>query len=97
MTTKISAEETARRHGQAVVDGNMAQVMADLTPEAMAKLGGIAGSLQGVTAYEIAKHEQDGEDHVFDITYSAAAGPLTVRSRWREMGEDWKVVDAAPA
>lgn len=97
MTTKLSAEETARRHGQAVVDGNMAVLMGDLTPEAMASLGALAGSLQGVTAYEIAKHEADGADHIFNITYTAPTGPLTVRSRWREMGDDWKIVEAGAA
>lgn len=97
MTTKISAEDTAKRHGQAVVDGNMSQVMADLAPEAMSGAMSLGGALQGVTAYRIASHTPDGEDHIFEIAYTTAAGDLTVRSRWRAIGDDWKVVEVARA
>jgi hypothetical protein len=90
------AAETANRHAQDVVNGNMAGVMGDLTPEALTKAMQLGGGPQGVTSYDLVDGGADGEDHLFDITYHAAAGPMTISSRWREIAGAWKIVDLAP-
>ena len=95
MTTKLSIEDAAKRHGQAVVDSNMAQVMADLAPEAMAGAMALGAVLQGVTKYEVVSKNADGADHVIQIKYTTASGDATVQSRWRATGDEWKIVEVA--
>lgn len=90
------AAETAHRHAQDVVNGNMAAVMGDLTPEALAKAMQMGGGPQGVTGYDLVDGGADGDDHLFEITYQAAVGPMTIASRWRDVSGAWKIVDLAP-
>ena len=66
-----------------------------LTPEAIESLRtSFPGLPPRVTAYEIAKHEPRGGDHVFDVRYSARADTFVVRSRWRKLASGWMVVHA---
>jgi hypothetical protein len=66
-----------------------------LTPEAIDSLrASFPGLPPRVTAYEIAKHEPRGVDHVFHVRYSARDQWFTVRSRWRKLEEGWMVVHA---
>jgi hypothetical protein len=89
------AAETAHRHAQDVVKGNMAGVMGDLTPEALTKAMALGGGPQGVTGYDLVDNGADGDDHMFDITYHTAAGSMTITSRWRDTAGAWKIVDLA--
>ena len=94
---EMTAEEAAHRHAKAAVAGNLAQLMSDLTPEALAGLmaqGGAGGGFQQPSAYELKLHGQEGEDYLFDITYAGPAGSVTLRDRFRLIGEQWKVVEA---
>jgi hypothetical protein len=67
-----------------------------LTPEAVDSLrasfrGGIPTRVQ---RYEIVTVKPLGADHIFEVRYSARDDSFVVRSRWREMGDGWKVVHA---
>ncbi len=95
MTTKLSIEDAAKRHGQAVVEINMAQLMADLAPEAMAGAMALGSVLQGVTKYEVVSKQADGADHIVQMKYTNASGDAIVQSRWRAAGDEWKVVEVA--
>ena len=93
----VTAEEAAHRHARAAVDGNLGQLMSDLTPEALGGLmaqGGAGTGFQQPSGYELKLHAQEGDDYVFDITYAGPAGNVTLRDRFREIGGQWKVVDA---
>src|SRR3989304_10621477 len=93
----MTAEEAAHRHGRAAVDGNLGELMSDLTPEALAALmaqGGAGGGFQQPSGYELKLHAQEGDDYVFDITFAGPAGNLTLRDRFRLIGGQWKIVEA---
>ncbi len=66
-----------------------------LTPEAVDSLrASFPGLPPRVRAYEIAKHEPRGADHVFEVRYSARDQRFSVRSRWRKLEEGWMVIHA---
>ncbi len=88
-------DDIVNRHARAIVSMDIGQIMNDLEPKAMAKLQQQAGggaALQ-INGYEILGAEPDGDDWLYDIQY---AGPqsFTVRTRWSQVGSEWKVVDA---
>ena len=94
----ISVDEAVTRNCQAMLTNNFAQIFADMTPEAMAKLaqqtGGTmaAGTLPQLTSYDIISHEQDGEDHLYDVQFHGEPS-FGVRARWREINGQWKLAD----
>jgi len=92
-----TARETAQRHGQDVVAGNIAGVVGDFTPEAMAEFQkfGVMPP-QPTAAAAIVSEKQDGGREVFEIKYSNASAALTIRSWWEEQGGVWKLVKAEP-
>ena len=66
-----------------------------LTPEAVDSLrASFPGMPPRVNAYEVADHQPRGDDHVFDVRYSARDATFIVRSRWRRLGDGWMVVHA---
>jgi hypothetical protein len=94
-----TAREATERTARAVVAGNLAQIMADLTPEALAQMmamGASAGSLSpasmpNITAYEIAEIGLDGDSEVFHITFTSAVGRATLAATWRQIMGQWKI------
>lgn len=93
----ITAEEAAHRHARAAVAGNLAQLMADLTPQALATLmaqGGAGTGFQQPRGYELKLHGQEGNDYIFDITYAGPIGDVTLRDRFSRIGDQWKIVEA---
>ena len=110
MTEAGSAREAAERNAEAVMTGNLSQVMADITPEAltqMMQLGAQAGGLSpaqmpNITGYEIAeKGEADG-GQLFHVTFRSSAGTATVGTTWKQIMGQWKIaavqlISAEPA
>ncbi len=94
-----TAREATERTAQAVMTGNLAQIMADLTPEAlgqMMQLGASAGSLSpasmpSITGYEIAEVGPDGDAQRFHITFASAAGTATLAATWKQIMGQWKI------
>jgi len=95
VTENAGIDEIVHRHAKAIVSMDIAQIMNDLEPNAMAKLqdqagGGAAIQING---YELLASKPDRDDWLYDVKY---IGPqsFTVRARWSHVGPDWKVVDA---
>jgi len=94
-----SAREATERTAQAVMTGNLAQIMADLTPEAlgqMMQLGASAGSLSptsmpNITGYEIAEIGPEGDGEVFHIAFTSPAGKATLAATWKQIMGQWKI------
>ncbi len=78
-----SVRKHAEAHGKAVVDNDMAALMADFTEEGRANLGPVAAALpQPVQTAEIVSLEASGNATVVDIRYSNAEKSATIRSEW---------------
>ncbi len=98
----VSVEDAVKRNADALIAGNIAQLFTDITPEAMTKLTQMAGTMMGaaqagspmpkLTSYEIVSREQDGDDHIYDVRFSGDV-QFGVKNRWREVNEQWKLVD----
>ncbi len=94
MTT---ARETARRHADDVVAGNMAAVVGDFTPEAMTEFQKHAAMPPRPTkTAEILSGRKEGEQEVFEIKYASDTESLTIRSWWEEHDGVWKIVKGEP-
>ena len=94
MTQESEVEQAVHRFSKAVVTMDIAQLMNDLTPEAMMKLQAAAGAGMAIqiSDYEVVGHTQDGDDYLYDVKY---IGPQswTMRARWSKVGPEWKIVD----
>jgi hypothetical protein len=84
-----------RDQAEARVRADVQGVARYLTPEAIDSLrASFTGIPPRVNAYEVADHQPRGDDHVFDVRYSARDDSFIVRSRWRRLDESWMVVHA---
>jgi hypothetical protein len=97
---ELTARDAVERNARAIQAGDMQRIMMDLTPEAFTKAmqmlnqqGGGAGTPRQVTSFEIEERGVEGEDYLFHVRYHAPEGQLTMHSRWREIGADWKAAD----
>lgn len=97
----VSIDEAVTRTCEAIVAGNLVQVMTDLTPEAVSKLmaaqtqmGG--GPIPQVTGYELQSITRDGSDYIAQVTFQSTQN-VTLEARWREVNGAWKIVDFNPA
>jgi hypothetical protein len=93
----VTIEEAVTRNCQALMTGNIAQIFADMTPEAMAKLsaqggGALSGGLPQLTSYDVVSRSQDGDDHLYDVQFHGQPS-FGVKARWREIADQWKLVD----
>ena len=99
MTQRGTAREAAERNAEAVMTGNLSQLMADITPEALSQLmqlGAAAGamspaSMPNIEGYEITEMGQDGEAEVFHVTFRSAIGKATASMAWRQVMGQWKI------
>ena len=94
----MNARETLDRHGGYALARNWDALGADFTPDALqeAAAQGIRPP-RGASKYEVVGESQEGDDYVFDVKYSSDTESSTIRSRWRKLGEDWKIVKAEMA
>ena len=94
-----SAREAAERNAEAVMTGNLSQVMADITPDALAQmmqLGAMAGNLSPATmpsieGYEITETGAAADAEVFNVTFRSALGRATVAATWKQIMGQWKI------
>ncbi len=100
MAEASSAREAAERNAQAVMTGNLSQVMADITPEALAQmmaLGSQAGGLSpaqmpNIEGYEL--EEMGGTPdggQLFHVTFRSSAGTATLGATWKQVMGQWKI------
>jgi hypothetical protein len=96
----ISLDDVVRRNCDALVTGNIAQIFADLTPQAMAKLSQSAGAQMGgampkLTSYQIVGQDEQGDDQVYDVRFSGDVN-FGIKAHWRQLDGQWKIVDFEP-
>ena len=90
----MNAEEFMRLHADNAVAGNMPEVLKDLTPEVMAKLGALmAGVAPPFTGSSVTAVSGGSGDAIFDVTYTADAGKVDWRETVRQIDGTWKIVD----
>jgi hypothetical protein len=91
----VTARESAERHAQDVVDGNMARIMGDFAGSAFTQLMGTGGPPQPTTQWEILSEEPDGDAVRFQVRYSNDSAALALETRWEQFdGGVWKIVNA---
>lgn len=95
-----TAREAAEQNAQAVMAGNLAGIMGQLTPEAlgqMMQLGGQGGmspaQMPSIEGYEIAEAGSDGESETFHVTFRSAVGTATLSARWKQVLGQWKITE----
>lgn len=97
-----TAREAAERNAQAVMNGDLTQVMADITPEAMAQMMQMGAEAQanGVPAptampsmesYTVEPVDEDADSSVFHVTFVSSAGSATLATTWQPIAGQWKI------
>lgn len=94
---RAAVERTAR----AVMTGNLAQVMADLAPEAMAQLMQLASGAQGLSpsqlpsidGFEVEEDSVSADEARFRVRFRSSVGNVVVATTWRPMLGQWKVAE----
>lgn len=98
-----SAREAAERNAQAVMSGNLSQIMADITPEALTQMmqmasaaGGLSpASMPNIESYSIDELPVEGEAHPFNVTFTSAIGNATLGATWKQVMGQWKITAIA--
>jgi len=92
--------EAVERNARAVMEGNFAQLMADITPEALAQMmqmapGGASAAslaqLPSISGYQIEEKGAEGDAHSFEVTFESAAGSATLLATWKPVVGQWKI------
>lgn len=81
-------KETLNRHAQDVVNGNMAGLMGDFTPEAMTKVMALASNPITATSFEV---KELGNNEA-EISYIGST-TRRVWSKWEDKGGKYQIVD----
>ena len=105
-----NAREAAERNARAVMEGNLAQIMGDITPEALTQMmqmaaaaGGLSpAAMPDIQGYEITEMPPAGDGEVFQVEFTSAVGKATLSTTWKEIMGQWKIaavslVSAEPA
>lgn len=104
-----TAREAAERNAEAVRTGNLAQIMADITPGALAQMmsmgaqGGLSPtSMPSITGFEIGDEVQVSDGTRFQVTFESSMGRATLATTWKQVMGQWKItaielVSAEPA
>jgi hypothetical protein len=96
----MNAQEFLQLHADNAVAGKMAEVMKDLTPEAMAQVGPLmAGGPNPIKSNKVVAVSENGGDFIFDVTYFGEDGKsVSMRETIRQIEGTWKIAAlAAPA
>lgn len=95
-----SAREAAERNAQAVMTGNLTQLMADITPEVLTQMmtlgagGGLTPqAMPVITGYELTEAGTDGDAEVFHAKFMSAMGWATLSMKWKPVMSQWKIVE----
>jgi len=90
----MTAEEFMRGHAEKACSGRIAEIMGDLTPEALAQVGALmAGGPNPPKGNTVVPVRQDGDDYIFDVTYTGDGGAsASMRETVRQIDGTWKIV-----
>ena len=82
-------------HGDAVVRGDTAAVVADFSDQSNPQIPQIGRALpRPVTAAEVLSVEFGDDQAIADVKYSGESKVVTVRSRWQDVSGRPMIVDA---
>ena len=97
-----TSREAAERNARAVMVGDLAQVMADVTPQALQQLmslgsGGMSPSaLPSITGYEVQEQPADeAEGDLFHVRFDSPQGTATIAARWKQVLGQWKITEVS--
>ena len=94
----MNAQEFMQVHADNAVAGKIPDVMKDLTPDALAAVMGLmAGAPNPLTSNKVVAVSQDGDDHIFDVTYFGDGGSVSMRERVRQIDGVWKIAELSAA
>ena len=90
----MTAEEFMREHADKTSSGRIAEILGDLTPDAMAQIGPLmAGGPNPPKGYDVKAVSANGDDHVFDVTYTGDGdAKVSLRETVRQIDGTWKIV-----
>jgi len=95
-----TAREAAELNAEAVMAGNLSQIMADITPEVlmqMMQLGAGGGltpqSMPSITGYELKPISAAEDSELFHVTFLSAIGTATLSAQWKLVLGQWKIVE----
>ena len=94
----MDAQEFMQKHADSAVAGKIQEVLADLTPEAMGQVGPLmAGGPNPAKANTVVPVGVEGDDHIFDVTYTGDGGASASMREWVRKNEEgiWKIVKLA--
>lgn len=91
----MTAEEFMKRHADLACEGKIAEIMGDLTPDALGQAGTLmAGAPQPFLGNSVSRVASSGGDEVFDVTYTADGGAsFSMRETVRQVNGEWKIVN----
>jgi len=104
VTQPSTAREAAERNARAIMEGNLSQLMADITPEVLAQVMAMGAQapaglnvtqMPNIRGYEIAEKGQQGDAEVFDVTFRSDIGTATIAASWKLLMGQWKVTNVA--
>jgi hypothetical protein len=96
----MNALEFIQLHADNACAGKIADAMKDLTPAAMGQIGALmAGAPNPIKTNKVVPVSQDGDDHIFDVTYFGEDGKsVSMRETIRQVDGTWKIAAlTAPA
>jgi hypothetical protein len=90
----MDAKDFMQGHADKACAGKIAELMADLTPEAMGQVGPLmAGAPNPVKTNTVVPVSQTGDAHTFDVTYAGETGAtVSMRETVRQIDGTWKIV-----
>ena len=85
------------------MSGNLAQLMADITPEVLAQvmaMGAEAGGLSpaqmpNIQGYEIQEFGPEADAEVFHVTFRSDIGTATIAASWKLVMGQWKITNVS--
>lgn len=106
MNPSETAREAAERNARAVKEGNISQVMADITPEALAQMmqmgaearaAGIPtpAAMPGIESYHIEPTGEGEDEATFDVIFVSPAGTAILATTWKRILGRWKIAGIA--
>jgi hypothetical protein len=84
-------------HADNATAGKIPEAMKDLTPDALQQVMPLmAGGPNPIKSNSVVPQGQDGEDFIFDVTYSGDDGKSVSMREWvRQIDGTWKIAKLA--
>jgi hypothetical protein len=91
----MTPRETAERHAQDVVDGNLERIIGDFEESAFSEFMALGVTPpQPTTEWTIFSETPDGDLVRFHVRYANDNDHLELKTTWRQIDGAWKIVAA---